>query len=74
MHDAAVQHVRKVSAVTRPSQVNAEMLERAVAQIVHATEHLLADLVTSGPPEDRELEREKARARSAKRSGTPAAS
>lgn len=74
VHDAALQHVRKVSAMTRPSRANAEMLERAVAQIVHATEHLLADLVTSAPPKDREVEREKARARSAKRSGTPAAS
>ena len=74
VHDAALQYVRKVSGMTRPSQANAEMLERAVAQIVHATEHLLADLVTSAPPKDREVEREKARSRSAKRFGTPAAS
>lgn len=74
VHDAALQYVRKVSAMTRPSQANAEMLERAVAQIVHATEHLLADLVTSAPPKDREVEREKARSRSAKRFGMPAAS
>ena len=40
----------------------------------HATEHLLADLTTSAPPKDREVEREKARARSAKRFGTAAAS
>ena len=74
VHDAALQYVRKVSGMTRPSQANAEVFERAVAEIAHATEHLLADLVTSAPPKDREVEREKARARSAKRFGTPAAS
>lgn len=74
MHDAALQPVRKVSAMIRPSQANAEMFERAVADIAQATEHLLASLVTSAPPKDREVEREKARARSAKRFGTPAAS
>ncbi len=74
VHDAALEHVRKVSAMTRPSQANAEVFDRAVAQIVRATEHLVADLVTSAPPKDREVEREKARARSAKRFGTPAAS
>lgn len=71
---AALQYVRKVSGMTKPSQANAEAFERAVAEIAHATEHLLAELVTSAPPKDREVEREKARARSAKRFGTPAAS
>lgn len=33
-----------------------------------------ADLVNSAPPKDREVEREKARARNAKRFGEPAAS
>lgn len=74
VHDAALQYVRKVSGMTKPSQANAEVFDRAVAEIAHATEHLLADLVTSAPPKDREVEREKARARSAKRFGTPAAS
>lgn len=74
VHDAALQYVRKVSGMTRPPQANAEVFERAVAEIAHATEHLLADLVTSAPPKDREVEREKARSRSAKRFGTPAAS
>lgn len=72
VHDAALQYVRKVSGMTKPSQANAEVFERAVAEIAHATEHLLADLVTSAPAKDREVEREKARARTAKR--FPAAS
>lgn len=67
MHDAALQYVRKVSGMPKPSQANAEVVERAVAEIAHVTEHLLADLVTSAPPKDREVEREKARVRTAKR-------
>ena len=60
--------------MTKPSQANDEAFERAVAEIAHTTEHLLAELVTSAPPKDREVEREKARARSAKRFPQNAAS
>ena len=67
VHEAALQNVRKISGMTKPSQVNAEAFDRAVAEIAHVTEHLLADLVTTAPPKNREVEREKARARSAKR-------
>ncbi|MDN5598997.1 MAG: DUF2277 domain-containing protein [Brachybacterium sp.] len=74
VHDAALQYVRKVSGMTKPSQANNEAFERAVAEIAHTTEHLLAELVTSAPPKDREVEREKARARSAKRFPQNAAS
>ena len=38
VHDAALQYVRKVSGMTKPSQANAEVFERAVAEIAHATE------------------------------------
>jgi hypothetical protein len=67
VHDAALQYVRKISGMTKPSQANREVFDRAVAEIAHATEHLLADLVTQAPPKDRDVEREKAIARSAKR-------
>jgi hypothetical protein len=66
-HDAALQYVRKVSGFTKPSQANAEAFERAVAAVTEATERLLAELVTSAPPKDREVEAAKARARSAQR-------
>jgi hypothetical protein len=66
-HDAALQYVRKVSGFTKPSQANAEAFERAVQSVTEATERLLADLITSAPPKDRELEAAKARARSAAR-------
>jgi hypothetical protein len=65
--DAALQYVRKVSGFTKPSQANAEAFDRAVQAVTEATERLLADLVTSAPPKDREVEAAKARARSAAR-------
>jgi hypothetical protein len=64
---AAVQYVRKVSGATKPSQANAEAFARAVDAVERATATLLADLVTSAPPKDRELEAAKRRERSAKR-------
>ena len=70
VHAAALQYVRKVSGSTRPSQANAAAFDRAVAEIAHATRHLLEDLVTTAPPKDREVEAAKARERSAKRYAT----
>jgi len=67
IHAAALQYVRKVSGSTKPSQANQAAFDRAVEQVAHVTEHLLADLVTSAPPKDREVEAAKARERSAKR-------
>jgi hypothetical protein len=64
---AALQYVRKVSGTTRPSAANQEAFDRAVREIAHVTEHLLADLTTSAPPKNREVEAEKARARAALR-------
>ena len=63
VHAAALQYVRKVSGTTKPSQANRAAFDRAVQEIAHVTEHLLADLVTSAPPKDRDVEAAKARAR-----------
>jgi hypothetical protein len=60
---AALQYVRKISGFTKPSQANAEAFERAVDEVAHASEHLLAALRTSAPPKDRDVEAAKARAR-----------
>ena len=64
---AALQYVRKISGTTKPSKANTAAFERAVHEIAHATQHLLDDLVATTPPKDREIEAEKAKARSAKR-------
>jgi hypothetical protein len=63
VHAAAEQYVRKVTGMTKPSQANAKAFERAIHEIAHITEHLLADLVTTAPPKDREAEAAKRRAR-----------
>ncbi|HEY8719062.1 DUF2277 domain-containing protein [Pengzhenrongella sp.] len=67
---AALQYVRKVSGTTTPSQANHEAFDRAVAEIAHATQHLLDALVTTAPPKDREAEAAKRKARSAARFAT----
>ncbi|NJC22389.1 hypothetical protein BJ994_001465 [Arthrobacter pigmenti] len=67
---AALQYVRKVSGATKPSKANQEVFDRAVADITAITERLLADLVTSAPPKDRDEEAAKAKERSAKRFAT----
>ncbi|TIC79008.1 DUF2277 domain-containing protein [Nocardioides sp. GY 10127] len=66
---AALQYVRKVSGSAKPSQANQEAFDRAVAEVAHATQHLLDALVTSAPPKDREVEAAKARARAQVRYG-----
>lgn len=66
---AAVQFVRKVSGSSKPSQANQAAFDDAVAQISEVTSQLLARLVTTAPPKDREVEAEKARARNRARFG-----
>jgi hypothetical protein len=69
---AALQYVRKISGTTKPSRVNTEAFERAVAEVAAASARLLDELVTTAPPKDREVEAAKARQRAAVRYGTPA--
>lgn len=67
VHAAALQYVRKVSGTTKPSAANQAAFDRAVAEVAHATGHLLDALVTTAAPKNREEEAAKARARSAAR-------
>jgi hypothetical protein len=64
---AALQYVRKISGYTKPSHANETAFERAVDEIAAASARLLAGLVTSAPPRDREAEAAKRRARWAER-------
>ena len=66
---AALQYVRKVSGMTKPSQANEDVFNRAVYEIAHITQHLLEDLVTTAAPKDREVEAERRRARAVARFG-----
>lgn len=67
VHAAALQYVRKVAGATRPSQANQAAFDQAVAAVAAATAELLAELVTTAPPKNREEEAIKARARAEKR-------
>ena len=66
---AALQYVRKVSGMQKPSHANVEAFELAVAEVTQATTKLLESLVTSAPPKDREVEAARRRARAAERFG-----
>jgi hypothetical protein len=67
---AAVQYVRKVSGMQKPSRANEAAFERAVHEIAHVTKHLLEALVTTAPPRDREVEAARRRARAEERFAT----
>jgi hypothetical protein len=66
---AALQYVRKIAGTAKPARDNAEAFDRAVAEVAHATAHLLEALVPHAEPKDRAVEAAKARARSAERYG-----
>jgi hypothetical protein len=69
---AALQYVRKVSGMQKPSHANAEAFELAVAEVTQATAKLLDSLVTSAPPKDRVVVAARRRARAAERFGSAA--
>ena len=64
---AAVQYVRKISGFNKPSHANQDAFEKAIDAVALASSELLAQLQTSAPPKDREIERAKAQARAAQR-------
>ena len=67
IRDASLQFVRKLSGFNVPSKANEAAFNRAVAQVAAAARSLIASLATSAPPKSREVEAERARARSAAR-------
>jgi hypothetical protein len=64
---AALQYVRKVSGLARPPATDAAAFERAVDAVSAATERLLGNLTAHTAVKTREGERDKARARWARR-------
>ena len=64
---SSLQYVRKISGFTKPSQANEEAFMRAVDEVTAASQRLLDALVTNAAPKDRDVERERAKARAAKR-------
>jgi hypothetical protein len=67
VRSAALQYVRKISGFNKPSRANEEAFADAVDAVASASSRLLAELRTTSPPKDREVEAAKARARAAQR-------
>lgn len=69
VRNASLQFVRKLCGFTKPSKANEAAFDSAVDEIAGVAETLLASLVTSAEPHDREVEAARAKARSAERFG-----
>jgi len=64
---SALQFVRKLSGMTRPSRANEQVFERAVDEVTAAARTLLSSLHTNSAPRDRAEEARKAQERSRRR-------
>jgi len=64
---AALQYVRKISGLNKPSNTNAAAFDEAIDEVAAASAKLLARLETHAPKKDREVEAAKRKARSAAR-------
>ncbi|HEU4487322.1 MAG TPA: DUF2277 domain-containing protein [Povalibacter sp.] len=66
---ASLQFVRKLSGFNSPSKINQAAFERAVDEVTDAARTLIASLVSTTAPRNREVEAAKARERNAIRFG-----
>lgn len=66
---SALQFVRKLSGMNKPSKANEEAFTIAVERVAAAAQEMLNAMSTNAPPRDREEEAAKARARAALRFG-----
>lgn len=64
---ASLQFVRKLSGFNSPSQANQTAFDKAIDDVTAAATALIASLVTSADPRDREVEALRAKARNAVR-------
>lgn len=69
IRDASLQFVRKLSGFNLPSQANRAAFDRAVEDIAASARTLIASLVTTSEPRNREVEAARARERSRVRFG-----
>ena len=64
---ASLQFVRKLSGFNSPSKANEPAFNQAIDEVAEAARKLIFSLVTTADPRDREIEAERAKARSAAR-------
>jgi hypothetical protein len=60
---SALQFVRKLSGMNKPSRANEAIFNRAVDEVTNAARQLVGSLVTNGAPRNREEEARKAQER-----------
>ena len=66
---SAIQFVRKLSGMNKPSKANEEAFYLAVERVAAAAQEMLNTMVTTAPLRDRETEAMRAKERSIKRFG-----
>ena len=64
---ASLQFVRKLSGFNSPSKANSAAFDRAIEEVAASARVLIAALVTTADPRDREVAAARARARAAER-------
>ncbi len=64
---SALQFVRKLSGMNRPSKANEEAFHLAVERVAAAAQEMINSLETNAPPKNREIETARAKERSAAR-------
>jgi len=67
IRSASLQFVRKLSGFNSPSRANRAAFDHAVDEVAASARTLIAALVTTAEPRNRETEAERARARTASR-------
>ena len=71
IRDASLQFVGKLSGFNAPSKANQIAFDHAVEEVAAAAAVLIKSLVTTAEPRDREIEAERAKARSTMRFDVP---
>lgn len=66
---SALQFVRKISGIHKPSKANEAYFQAAIDEVAAISARLLHSLETTAPPRNREVEATKAKARAAARFG-----
>jgi hypothetical protein len=64
---SALQFVRKLSGMNKPSKANEETFNRAIEEVTAAAHRLVHSIKTTAPPRNRDEELAKARARNLRR-------
>ncbi len=69
IRNAALQYVRKLTGMNKPSVLNQAAFDEAVREIAHVTSHLFSHLASKVESKNREVEAQKAKQRNEKRFG-----